>query len=155
MKNLIIAILVFNSLFLSAQDNSLKLTGENSKIKSKFDADKSFNQIQLGDYYLPPLSSFSIQDTLQNRLPKLNFNRQHFFYTKDNFTGQYIMYSDLNGDLKAYNSYFNVFDFTSYCLMPGPIGDANGYDFAGAIIRSVITELNYEVKVGKTTFLLF
>lgn len=155
MKNLIIAILVFNSFFVSAQDNSQKPTGESLKFQSKFDADKSFNQTQLADYYLPPLSSFSTQDNFQNRIPKINFSKQHFFYSKDNFTNQYIMYSSLNGDVKAYNSYFNVFDFTSYCFMPGPIGDANGYDFAGAIIRSVFTELNYELKVGKTKLLLF
>lgn len=155
MKNLIIAILIFNSLFMSAQDNSSKLAGENSKFQSKFDTNKSFNQMQLADYYLPPLTSFSTQDTLQNKMPKLTFSRQYFFYARDNFTSQYIMYSNLNGEVKAYNSYFNVFDFTSYCFMPGPIGNANGFDFAGAIIRSVITELNYEVKVGKTSFVLF
>ena len=155
MKNFIIAIFVLNSLFLTAQNNSSKLVGENSKFQSKFDADKNFNQMQLVDYLFPPLTSFSTQDTLKNKIPKLTFNRQHFFYTRDNFTGQYIMYSNLNGELKAYNSYFNVFDFTAYYLMPGPIGEANGYDFAGAIIRSVITELNYEVKVGKTKLLLF
>jgi hypothetical protein len=155
MKIYIIAILVFTSHLISAQDVSAKHETRSTQIHAKFDASKSFNQMQVADYSLPPLSSFSAQDTLQDRIPKLTFNRQYFFYTRDNFTGQYIMYSNLNGELKAYNSYFNAFDFTAYYSMPGPIGEANGYDFAGAIIRSVITELNYEVKIGKTAFVLF
>ena len=155
MKKFIIAILVFISHLVFAQDFTVKQVTKSTQIQQKFDASKSFNQVQVADYYLPPLTSFSTQDTLQKKIPKLTFNRQHFFYTRDNFTGLYIMYSNLNGELKAYNSYFSAFDFTACYSMPGSIGEANGYNFAGAIIRSAITELNYEVKVGKTSFVLF
>lgn len=95
-------------------------------------------------------------DDLQNKIPKITFSKQHFFYTRNDFMGVYNLYNSVNGEVQLYQSYFHYNDFMPTCFMSGPLSNGDAGDFVGAIIKSILSDMDLKLKVGKRhTFTFF
>ncbi len=101
------------------------------------------------NYFSELEDNFKKLNDLQINLPKLTSGKQTFFYTKNEFTGLYNVYSSENGEVRIYQSYFNTADFTPTCAMPGPVSNGDTVDLVGAIVRSLLSDLDLKIKVGK------
>lgn len=151
MKKIVVTILCFFSFLAFSQENNSNLFIENLKMYS----DLNKNELKFDDQLPSKNRHLYFQDNLktlnelQNNMPKLTYGKQTFFYTKHEFSGLYNVYSSVNGEVRLYGSYFSTFDFTPTCGMPGPVSNADAGDLVGAIIRSLLSDLDLKFKIGK------
>lgn len=101
------------------------------------------------NYFLSSLYNNQIIDKLNNSLSKLKSEKQNLFYTKDEFSGLYNVYSTTNGEIRLQSSYFNTSDFTPTCFILGPVSNGNAGDLLGAVIHSFLSQADIKLKIGK------
>ena len=148
----IIVIIVFLASFLGfSQENNSNLFNENNKSFYNFNfQETNYNYKPFPKNYFSELQdNFTTLNELQSNLPKLNYGKQTFFYTKDEFTGFYNIYSSVNNEVRLYQSHFSILDFSPTCGMPGPVSNGDAGDLVGAIIHSLLSDLDLKFKIGK------
>jgi hypothetical protein len=101
------------------------------------------------NYFLSTQYNNQIIDELNNSLPKLKSGKQNLYYTKDEFSGLYNVYSTVNGEVRLQSSYFSTYDFTPTCFILGPVSNGDAGDLVGAIIKSILSDMDLKIRVGK------
>ena len=151
MKKLISTILLLYSFVILSQETNSNNFDYNPFEFSIFNIENVSNndKTNLKNHFSELTDDLKTLDELQNKLPKLTFGKKSFFYTKDEFTGLYNVYSTINGEVKLYQRHFSTLDFTPTCAMPGPVTNADAGDLAGALIRSFLSDMDLKIKVGK------
>lgn len=151
MKKLISTILLLYSFVLMSQEINQNNFDYNPIEFSSFNAENLSNNDKtiLKNHFSELIDDFKTLNELQNKLPKLTFGKKSFFYTKDEFTGLYNVYSTVNGEVKLYQRYFSTLDLTPTCAMPGPVTNADAGDLVGALIHSFLSDMDLKIKVGK------
>jgi hypothetical protein len=100
-------------------------------------------------YFSSSLDNDQIIDKLNNSLTKIKRGKQILFYTKNEFSGLYNVYSSVNGEVRLQSSYINTFDFTPTCFTPGPVSNGDAGDLVGAIIKSILSDMDLKIRVSK------
>lgn len=154
MEKIIFIVLFLISFLGFSQENNSNLSDENSKLLYDFKTNYNYKPIPK-DYFFELQNNFATLNELQSNLPKLTSGKQTFFYTKDEFTGFYNVYSSVKGEVSLYQSHFSTFDFTPTCAMPGPVSNGDAGDLVGAIIRSLLSDLDLKIKIGKNHTMSF
>ena len=151
MKKLISTILLLYSFVILSQETNSNNFNYNPIEFSGFITNSTIiNYSPVPKNYFSELEdNFKKLNDLQINLPKLTSGKQTFFYTKNEFKGLYNVYSSENGEVRIYQSYFNTADFTPTCAMPGPVSNGDTGDLVGAIVRSLLSDLDLKIKVGK------
>ena len=151
MKKIIPILFFLYSSFILSQENKVNLLSSEHLQLAKItgvvtnDNHKSILKQQIAEVQ----KQLKALDDLQNTVPKVAFNKQHFFYTKNDFMGMYNVYNSVNGEVQLHQSYFNYHDFMPTCAMPGPISNGNTENLVGALLYSILSDADIKFKVGK------
>lgn len=157
MKKIISIVLLFCLSFVYSQENKVDsyniglLDSTKNMVMNTNDNYKTILKQQIEEFQ-KQLKTF---DDLQNKIPKITFSKQHFFYTRNDFMGVYNIYNSVNGEVRLYQSYFNYNDFTPTCALPGPMSNGNTENLVGALLYSILSDADIKFKLGKRHTITF